>query len=179
MSTQKSLDEDIERIDKNVNGLFAKVSELGDRLDELEEENERLRAELEETKSTARTAYSIAGETSDSARADGGPSKTKRAEHLSRNEVVRQAVSSGRAGSVTGADVKDMALPQMTLYHSQVRNAWDKLAARWSCLSVQERDDRDNRLIVDADDLEEELVRVVDEDLSDQNLTERFCSGRN
>jgi len=71
------------------------------------------------------------------------------------------------------------ARPETKLYHRQVRDAWDKLAARWTSIDVQERDDKDNRLIVRCDDLEDELVRVVDEDLSDEDLTERLISGGN
>lgn len=178
LSTQRDLAEDIQRISGNVNGLFAKISDLIDRVEELEEENEELRQELEEARSTAQTAYSIAGEADDGTRSDGGPSKTRRAYLLSRNEVVRQALTtSSKGGSVTGKDVVQMAKPETDLYHRIVRRAWDKLETRWDCLHIQERDDRDNRLVVNVDDLEEDLVRVVDDDLSEENLTERFVGG--
>jgi regulator of replication initiation timing len=178
MSAQKSLGEEVERIDGNVNGLFAKVSDLADRVEELEEENEQLRAELVDAKDDAELALAVAGETSDQARADGGPTKVKLAKLLSRNEVVRRAITTtGKGGAVTGGDVIGMARPETKLYHRQVRDAWDKLAARWESLHVQERDDEDNRLVADRDDLEDELVRLVDEDLSDEQLTERLISG--
>jgi len=178
MSTQYS-EGDIERIDGNLDALFGRVSDLADRVDELEAENERLREELNDAKTDAELALAVAGETSDQARADGGPTKVKRAELLSRNEVVRRAITTtGNGGGVTGGDVIGMARPETKLYHRQVRDAWDKLAAKWSSLRVQERDDEDNRLVANTDDLEDELVRLVDDDLSDENLTERLISGR-
>ena len=80
---------------------------LLEQVEELQEENEELREELEAVETTAETAYSIAGETSEPARADAGPSKTRRAAILSRNEVVQQAITSCRTGgSVTAGDVK-------------------------------------------------------------------------
>jgi regulator of replication initiation timing len=179
MSTQKSLADDVERIDGNVNGLFAKVSDLADRVDDLEEENERLREELQEAKNDAELAVAVAGETSDRARADGGPTKVKRAELLSRNEVVRRAITTaGKGGAVTAGDVVDMARPETNLHHRTVHDAWDKLVSRWGSIRVQERDDAANRLVVDRDDLEDELVRLVDDDLSDTQLAEELHRGR-
>ncbi|WP_251341535.1 hypothetical protein [Haloplanus halophilus] len=179
MSAQKSLADDVERIDGNVNGLFAKVSDLADRVEELEEENERLREELQEAKNDAELAVAVAGETSDRARADGGPTKVKRAELLSRNEVVRQAITTaGKGGAVTAGDVVDMARPETNLHHRTVHDAWDKLVSRWGSIRVQERDDAANRLVVDRDDLEDELVRLVDDDLSDTQLAEELHRGR-
>lgn len=40
------MEEQLNRVDENVTGLFAKVSELQDRLDELEAENAVLRQQL-------------------------------------------------------------------------------------------------------------------------------------
>lgn len=149
-----------------------------EQVEELQEENEELREELEAVETTAETAYSIAGETSEPARAYAGPSKTQRAAILSRNEVVQQAITSrGKGGSVTAGEVKQMAKPEMSnLYHQQIRNAWEQLEDRWPSLRIQERDDRDNRLVADVDDLEEEVVRVVDEGLSEKDLAKRFFS---
>jgi hypothetical protein len=88
------------------------VAKLIDRVEDLEEENQRLRSELEDAKGDAELALAVAGETKDRARADGGPTKVKRAELLSRNEVVRQAIdTTGKGGSVTAGDVVDMARP--------------------------------------------------------------------
>jgi len=154
---------------------FTLVDKAAERVNRIEENNAELREELARVESRAETAYSVAGETADRARPDGGPSKTKRAELLSRNEVVQQAItSSGNGGSVTAGQVKQMAKPETNLYHQQVRNAWEKLQARWTSFRIQERDDRENRLVADVDDLEEDLVRVVDEDLSEKDLAKRF-----
>jgi hypothetical protein len=153
--------------------------EFINRIEELEDENERLREELQEAKNDAELAVAVAGETSDAARADGGPTKVKRAEHLSRNEVVRQAITTtGKGGSVTAGGVGDMARPETNLHHRTVHDAWDKLVSRWGSIRVQERDDAANRLVVDRDDLEDELVRLVDDDLNDTELVEELHRGR-
>jgi regulator of replication initiation timing len=178
MSKRKSVDDEIERIDGNVNGLFAKVSDLAERVEELEKENERLRSELEDAQDDAELALAVAGETADRARADGGPNKTEQAKILARNEVVRRAVTgTGKGGSVTTSDVIGMAKPELQIYHSQISNAWEQLADRWDSLSIQRRDDAANRLVADADVLEDELIRLVDEDCSDVDLTTACCSG--
>lgn len=179
MSTQKYSESDVERIDGNVDTLFEMLSTLRERVDDLEDENERLRSDLEEAKNDAELAVAVAGETSDQARADGGPTKVKRAEHLSRNELVRQAITTaGKGGAVTAGDVVDMARPETNLHHRTVHDAWDKLVSRWGSIRVQERDDAANRLVVDRDDLEDELVRLVDDDLSDTELAEELHRGR-
>lgn len=47
-ATMSSVSEgDVERIDENVNGLFQLVSALKDRIEELEDENSELRAQVE------------------------------------------------------------------------------------------------------------------------------------
>jgi len=46
-TTFASVTEDVDRIDTNVNGLFAKVAEMQERIDDLEEEVETLRRKTE------------------------------------------------------------------------------------------------------------------------------------
>jgi hypothetical protein len=79
---------------------------------------------------------------------------------------------------VTAGGVGDMARPETNLHHRTVHDAWDKLVSRWGSIRVQERDDAANRLVVDRDDLEDELVRLVDDDLSDTELAEELHRGR-
>jgi outer membrane murein-binding lipoprotein Lpp len=171
-------EDDIERINQNVNGLFAQVGQLKERVAELEDELEEERAKREAAEDRARRALAIARQIDDGTRSDGGPPKKSRAERLSRNEVVRQALEgSGRGGSVTAGKVQDMGKPEVQLYHRTVRDAWDSLETTWDELRVQERDDKDDRLVVDAGDVSEELVAVVEEDLSRDDLSERLHRG--
>lgn len=155
--------------------LFDAVDETIARVNKLEEENQRLREKLDDVEEIADTAYGIAGETSDGARTDGGPSKQKRAELLSRNEVVRDAIT-GKAegGSVTAGEVKSMARPETNLYHKQVTRAWEKLVEKWPPFRYERPDDNTDRLKVNRDDLSEDLVRVVERDLGRDDLVEKL-----
>ena len=105
-------------LEGQVHALHNAREYLLEQVEELQEENEELREELE----AAETAYSIAGETSEPARADGGPSKTRRAAILSRNEVVQQAITSrGKGGSVTAGELNQMAKPEMSILYRRSR----------------------------------------------------------
>jgi regulator of replication initiation timing len=180
VSTQKSrLSDEVDRLDENVNGLFAQLAQLKERVAELEEDLEEERKKRREAERKAKTALGAARSIDDGARTDGAtPSKKKRAEHLSRNEIVRQALTTGgRGGSVTARKVKDMAKPQVQLYHKSISDAWDALESRWDELRVQDPEDKDKRLVVDVDDLTEELVGIVEEDLGRDDLTNRVHSG--
>ena len=104
-----------DEVEERLVDLEGQVRALHNAREYLLEQVEELREELEAVETTAETAYSIAGETSEPARADAGPSKTRRAAILSRNEVVQQAITSrGKGGSVTAGEVKQMAKPEMS-----------------------------------------------------------------
>ncbi|QCC47431.1 hypothetical protein [Halobellus limi] len=169
------VDERLNDLEGQVRALHNARKYLLEKVEELEEENEQLRQDLEEVKRTADTAYGVAGETSDGARADGGPSDQKRAEWLSRNEVVRRAITGNQdGGAVTATEVKSMARPETELYNKQVSRAWASLAQRWTALEYERRDDKLNRLKVRADDLSDDLVRVVERDLDRDDLVEKL-----
>lgn len=169
------VDERLNDLEGQVRALHNAREYLLERVDELEAENEELREELEDVQQVADTAYGLAGETADGARADGGPSDQKRAEWLSRNEVVRRAATGKqKGGAVTLAEVKSMARPETDLYNQQVTRAWSDLAQKWPGLEYERRDDKANRLKVDADDLSDDLVRVVEHDLDRDDLVEKL-----
>jgi hypothetical protein len=175
----EDLDERLNDLEGQVRALHNAREYLLEQVEELEEENEELREELEAVRSTAETAFGVAGETSDGARADGGPSDQKRAEWLSRNEVVRRAIDSNRkGGSVTAADVRSMARPETELYHKQVTRSWNKLSRKWPELVYDRREEKDDRLVVDVDDLSPELVRLVERDLDRDDLVEKLEESR-
>lgn len=160
---------------ENDPGLFDAVEKTIARVNGLEEENQRLREKLDDVEQTATTAYGIAGATSDGARADGGPSKQKRAELLSRNEVVRRAITGSQdGGAVTANEVKKMARPETSVGNKQVYRAWEKLEEKWPALVYNRREEDLNRLQVDVDDLTSDLVRVVERDLDRDDLADRL-----
>jgi regulator of replication initiation timing len=178
VSTQRhDLEDEVERIDGNVNGLFAQISQLKERVEELEAQNEQLRSKLAEAHTKADRALGVAKEVDDGSRPDGGPSKTKRAELISRNEAVRRAlVGSGAGGSVTAGEVRDMARPSVDVDYRTVYNAWDALAEKWQgVFRLDERADP-KRIVVDRDDLTADLVALVEEDTGRDDLSERFNS---
>jgi TolA-binding protein len=171
----EEIEEKLNDLEGQVRALHNAREYLLEQVEELKEENEQLRQDLEEVEQTAATAYGLAGETSDGARADGGPSDQKRAEWLSRNEVVRRAVTGNqRGGAVTATEVKSMARPETDLFNKQVTRAWSTLAQKWPELEYERRNDKLNRIRVDADNLSDELVRVVERDLDRDNLLEEL-----
>jgi hypothetical protein len=169
------VEERLQDLEGRVDALHRAREYLLEQVEELQEENAELREELEAVESTAETAYGIAGETADGARADGGPSDQKRAEWLSRNEVVRRAITGNqKGGAVTATEVKSMARPETELYNKQVSRAWSTLAQKWPALEYERRNEKLNRLKVDADDLSDDLVRVVERDLDRDDLLDKL-----
>lgn len=162
--------------DKNKDlGPIEAANQFIDRVDKLEQQVEELETELEMIEQDASTALGVANETSDGARADGGPSDQKRAEWLSRNEVVRRAITGNRSGgAVTATEVKSMARPETELFNKQVYRAWGNLATKWQALEYERRDDDPNRLKANADALAKDLVRVVERDLGRDDLIEQL-----
>lgn len=173
------IDERLTDLEGQVRALHNAREYLLEQVEDLEAENEELRAELEEVKQTADTAYGLAGQTADRARADGGPSKQKRAELLSRNEVVRRAITGSQDGAaVTVSGVKQMTRPETKVGNKQVYRAWEKLSEQWPALKFKRQEEKLNRLQVDIDDLTDELVRVAERDLDRDDLLEQLNKRR-
>jgi len=146
-----------------------------DRIDELETHVEALENDVELIEQEAATALGVANEVDDGARSDGGPSKQKRAELLSRNEVVRRAITGDtKGGGVTVKAVKSMARPETELYHKEVTRAWRQLAQKWEPFRVDDPEDKVQMLKADAADLTAELVRVVERDLDRDDLLDQL-----
>jgi len=135
--------------------------------------------DIEDAAEKTTRALSTVKQIDDGSRADGGPSKTRTAATLSRDVVVRRALTrSGSGGGVTGREVINMAESRgIDLCHRTVQRGWKQATTEWEELVVQDPHDRDKRLAVDADDISEELLYTVDESLSETDLTERFSSG--
>lgn len=190
MSAQKSLDEEIERIDGNVNGLFAKVSDLTDRVEELEDELAEERSKRKALEGEVNTAIGTARAVDDGARADGGPTKQERARWLSRDEVIRLTVErsntgprnahgnrSEQIGSVTNKDVQQMAKPETDLKWATVDEAWKDLVRRWDAFVVDDTGDVKTLTLNSVDDVSDALVGVVEESLGRDDLANRFVGG--
>lgn len=187
MSTQKNLDEELERIDGNVNGLFAKVSSLNDRIDELETLLEDLQEEVDDAQDDATMALNIAAQTEESRAADGGPTKKTQARRMSRDQVIKataEGVGSGAhthsgksaniVGSVEVKDVQRMAEPQTDLKWQTVVDAWKDLKKEWPCFEVQ---DDPKQLTVDPREIPHDLPRVVERSLDRDDLVKRLVDG--
>jgi len=179
VSIQKDrLDDEVERVSGNLNAAMARIDTLEDRIDELEEELAQARTDSQSARERSKRALAVAQQVDDGTRGDGGPSKTRLAAMLSRDDVVRQASKPNRdAGGVTAGDVVKMARGRnVDVDHRLVFNAWGQLVEEWSELRVDDRDDRPKRLVVDAGDVSDELAHVVAESSDDDRLAERFNS---
>jgi len=190
MSAQKSLADDVERIDGNVNGLFAKVSDLADRVEELEDELEEERRRRKALEGEVNTAIGAARAVDDGARADGGPTKQERARWLSRDEVIRLTVEQSNVGprnahgnrteqigSVTNKDVQQMAKPETDLKWATIDEAWKDLVRRWDAFVVDTSGDVKTLTLSSLEDVDDALVGVVEESLGRDDLANRFVGG--
>lgn len=175
---QPSLDEEVDRIDTNLNALFNKVSDLADRVETLEQELEEEKRKREAAEDLAETALGIANELDTGARGDGGASKVDRARFATRNELVRQASKSNGKAAITTSKAKDLCRPELDPAWQTVMDAWTKLAEQWSAFEIDRRDEEDHRMKFDVTHVDEALVRAVERDLGEDGLTKLLVGGR-
>jgi hypothetical protein len=175
---QDSLDDEVERIDTNLNALFRKVSDLADRVETLEEELDEERRKRKAAEDIAETALGIANELDNGARGDGGPSKVDRARLATRNELVCQAARTNGKASVTTSKVRAMCRPEDDLKWQTVIDAWRNLDEQWSAFELEERDEKEHRMKFDANQVDTAVVRAVERDLGEDGLTKRLVGGR-
>lgn len=176
LADEETLRKEVRRLSRTVTALDTKVVRAENKIEELEEENQELRIQIDALEGLAKTALGVAEAVDDGERADGGPKKITKAKLLSRDEAVRRAiVGSGNGGGVSVGDVKGMAKPQMKLYHRTVEDAWDTLVENWGVFWVNDREDP-KRLKVTAEDLKDadDLVAAVEANLERDNLSERL-----
>jgi outer membrane murein-binding lipoprotein Lpp len=182
---------EIERIDENTNGVFAKLSELRGSVEDLEARLDGLEERLDEVATNAEMAYAVSAR--GPAEADGGPTKAGRARRLSRDEVIRATadgvdagardVKSGErndvVGAVTVSDVQDMARPRTELkWKTVAKDAWPALVEEWPCFRVEEPSDGSKRLTVDPDEVPVELARLVERSLEREDIANSVVGGR-
>jgi len=151
----------------------ATTDRLGDVMDQnerLRAENEQLRARLNDIEAKAEQALATAGANDPADR-----TKTDHARILTRNLLVTEAadVGSDTVVKVTVADIKERAKPERSLRWQTVKNAWSDLQAEWP----QFRDttkDGSQALGINADAVTTGLVRRVERDLGRTDLAKRF-----
>jgi len=144
----------------------------------LRQDIERIADHRAEARSDAKLALGTAGQIDNGQRADGGPGKTTIAKQVSRNAVVKRALTqAGVGGSVEAREVIDMCQGRNTpVDHRIVYEAWKDAAAEWDELEVQDKPDRNKRLAGTADGFSQELVGVVNREFSEIDLTEQFIT---
>lgn len=175
---QPSLDEEVNRIDTNLDAVFNKLNDLADRVETLEADLEEERRKRKAAEDLAETALGIANELDTGARGDGGPSKVDQARFATRNELVRQASKRGGKAAITTSKAKDLCRPELDPAWQTVMDAWTKLTEQWSAFSLERREDKDHRLKFDVAHVDESLVRAVERDLGEDGLTKLLVGGR-
>ena len=159
--------------DMGAESIIDAIQQLDDRVAEAE-------ADVQLAKATATTRTT----------ADGGESKKDVALRISRDETVRQALSSkdtvrdahGQThelggGEVSVSDVRTMARPQTELAWKTVHDdAWRKLVQRWPAFTIEDADDA-KRLTIHREDVSGELAQLVAESLGQDNLANQVVGG--
>lgn len=174
-----SVEDEIERIDSNIDALVALTSRLKDSINSLEARINELEADVAESRDMAASAYSVMNQQVE--RADGGLSKIDVARCVSRNELVKRAIldaSASAGGGLVVGDVQKMAKPEVTLYPQTVYDAWEQLVDRWQAFSVGENEAGHKQITLRTSEIPEELARVVQQDLGRDDLVKRLLSGR-
>jgi outer membrane murein-binding lipoprotein Lpp len=175
---ETAIDEEVDRLDGNMNALFGKVSDLADRVETLEAELEEERRKRKAAEDIAETALGIANELDTGARGDGGPSKVDRARFATRNELVRQASKRNGKAAITTSKAKDLCRPELDPAWQTVMDAWTKLSEQWSAFNIDRRDEKDHRLKFDVAHVDKALLRAVERDLGEDGLTKLLVGGR-
>jgi len=186
-----ALEQEIDRIDTNTNSVFPMLSNLRESIEDLEGRLDALEERLDEVATDAEMAYAVSAR--GPAEADGGPTKAGKARRLSRDEVIRATadgidagardIKSGqkadRIGSVTVADVQDMAKPHTELkWKTVAKDAWPALVEEWPCFRVENPADGSQRLTVEPEEIPTELARLVERSLEREDIANRVVGGR-
>jgi hypothetical protein len=138
--------------DESVNAdLIAKVDTIVERIDRLETQNQRLRAQLRAQRNQQKGT------------------KKERAKHLARNEILRQIDRQtnpiGEGGSVDVPKVMDMGHGlSVEFTHKTVGDAFRALATEWDCFEQRAgsgtKDGANKQLIAAGDDIPDALWRI-------------------
>lgn len=144
---------------------------LADRVDRLEQENQRLRERLDDAHAEAKQALTVASRGYD----PDDRSKTEIAKHLTRNELVRRCATGSAAQDrpLTIRDVRDRAKPEHDLAWAIVDRAWRQLREEWPMFRETTKDG-DRALTLSVSDVTPGLARAVAADLDRPDLTKRF-----
>lgn len=181
---EKNLDwSDVERIDQNMNGMFAQISHLKDTVVELQEENQRLRDDLETAESVAETALGVARAME---KGTDEVSKVDVSRRKSRNFLIKTAAENclsrdnvtGKwtrdiSASVTTSKVSDMAQPEVSLKWQSIVDGWDKLESSWDCFATG-KNDNGNKVLKLVSQPPEAIVRAAERDLEETGFAKRL-----
>lgn len=133
---------------------------------------------IEEAAEMAETsAQSALGVAQARDRTDGGMTKKETVATKTRNELVRRALidrSDTQGAHLTVGRVKDMCLPELTVYQRTVEDAWDELVSRWRCFERTTNEAGKKAITIDRSGLTEELAGAVEQDLDRDDLSERL-----
>lgn len=186
MSQSTTTEEEIERLQNNINGAFAKISQLSARVEELEDELEQEREQRKEAERLAQTALGVANSVDDGDRADGGgPKKVDVAKNTARNYLVREAAQKpaqrnpatgaeveNNVASVSVSKVREMAEPEHDLKWQTVMDGWRKLAQNWDCFWIDDKSG-EKRLLI-GEQPPEAMIRAAELDLGRNDLAKRL-----
>jgi len=142
------------------------------------EELQELQTELEQVKSLAQQAYSLADR---QAADEDDMSKKDKARILARDEAVKRAAidaSSRGKAAVTSPEVRNMARPDLELRSQTIIDAFIELEQEWTALEKGKNDDGVWRIQVDRSKLSEELTSTVEQSLDRGDLAKRLMSQR-
>ena len=167
---QVSVSEDFDYVGQQRAAMRADISALTDRIDALETENQRLRDELADVRTTSQTALqAAAGE-------DSEKTQTQVATDLTRNWLIVKAANATPAADrpVTIPEVQDRAETHgHDLKWQTVRNGWDALCSEWPQF-YETTKNGDQALSLRPSKVTPPLAKVAQVDLGRDDLTKRF-----
>ena len=153
---------------ENTNERILEVVETNERL---RAENQQLKDRLDEIEATAEQAMSVASRGHD----PDARSKTEVAKHLTRNTLVTRAANNtaGTDLPLTIGDVQEKAEPEHDLKWQIVRNAWDDLKEEWPQFH-ETTSDGSQAMSIRQSHITKALARAVELDLGRTDLAKRF-----
>jgi len=162
---------------------FDAVDDIGDRINDLEAQVEAAQGggpsedTAEEALDLARKALTVADQHATDAE---DMTKQRYAAVQARNYLVKQFDTPGEVGDqtqVTLTKIKELCQPRYEPYHQTVKRACENdLQEKWPAFNVTTNADGDKVCRCNYEDVNDELVTIVEHDLSRDGLTNRFVS---
>jgi regulator of replication initiation timing len=186
MTSDPGVDEELDRLDRNIEAAFSKISSLQETVDDLQEENDDLRDEVESLRAQLRSEKGTESGT-----------KIALAKQLTRNEVLRRVNGKTTRDSVTGEKtsihtaevqvgpiIEQARANNVDLAYTTVRDAFAALADEWDCFTHNDgggkNSGKNRRLEIDARQVPAPLVEAFRDDTGasvQPPLTKTLSSG--